>query len=162
MKRMFVLLVGALTIAALPLSAQVRHCENVGGVLMTNINLLPYGPEGGTNLGPVFGDLAGSVAATEINTSPITFQHYWVTAAGDTITLKPAVLTPTPTSNPYVVAVQWGGYRAVISGGTGKFADAIGYLDCFGLADFKALTLVLRYRGEVCYAKSPSKPTDKD
>jgi hypothetical protein len=153
MKRTFVLFVIALMITAVPVIAQVRHCENVGGVLMTSINLLPYGPEGGTNLGPVFGDLAGSVAATQINASPIIFQHYWVTAAGDTINFKPAVLTPTPTSNPYVVAVQWGGYRSMITGGTGKFAEATGHLDYFGLADFKALTLVLRYRGEVCFAK---------
>jgi hypothetical protein len=27
-------------IAAVPVAAQLRHCENVGGVLMTNINLL--------------------------------------------------------------------------------------------------------------------------
>jgi hypothetical protein len=45
----------------------------------------------------------------------------------------------------------------VISGGTGKFAHATGYLDYFGLADFKALTLVLRYRGEVCYAGGKEK-----
>ena len=158
MKRNFVLFVLAFTIAVLPARAQQRHCQDVGGVLTTNINLLPYGPEGGTNLGPVFGDLAGSVAATEINTSPITFQHYWVTAGGDTINLKPAVLTPTATSNQYVVAVQWGGYRSVINGGTGKFNGATGYLDYFGLADFKAMTLVLRYRGQVCFLDTPVKP----
>jgi hypothetical protein len=40
MKRIFVLFVVALMIAAVPVAAQLRHCENVGGVLMTNINLL--------------------------------------------------------------------------------------------------------------------------
>jgi hypothetical protein len=160
MKRMIVLLVIVLTTALLPAFAQRHHCEMVGGVLMTNINEIPYGPyapDATTNLGPAFGDLAGSVSATEVNTSPITFQHHWVTATGETIKFKPAVLSPTPTSNPYVVAVQWGGYRSVISGGTGKFDGATGYLDYFGLADFQTLTLVLRYKGEVCYADKPAK-----
>jgi hypothetical protein len=155
MKRMIALLVIVLTMALLPGFAQRHHCDTVGGVLMTNINEIPYGPyapDAATNLGPVFGDLAGSVTATEVSASPITFQHHWVTTAGDTIRFKPAVLTPTPTSNPYVLAVLWGGYRSVISGGTGKFEGATGYLDYFGLADFQALTLVLRYKGEVCYA----------
>jgi hypothetical protein len=36
-------------------------------------------------------------------------QHYWVTAAGDTITLEQAVLFPTyPTSDKDIVAVPWG------------------------------------------------------
>ena len=74
MKRMFSLLVITLIVAALTASAQTRVCQNVGGVLMTNIALMPYGPEGATNLGPAFGDLAGSIVATEIKTSPITFQ----------------------------------------------------------------------------------------
>jgi hypothetical protein len=39
---------------------QAGHCTAVGGALMTNIGAIA----GVTNLGPVFGDLAGSVAAT--------------------------------------------------------------------------------------------------
>jgi hypothetical protein len=81
-------------------------------------------------------------------------QHYWVTSAGDTITLKVAVLTPTyPTSNKAIVAVPWGNYRSDINGGTGKFTGTTGYLDYFGMADFDQNTLVLRYRGEVCHAQ---------
>jgi hypothetical protein len=49
--------------------------------------------------------------------------------------------------------VRWGDYRSDIAGGTGKFDGATGYLEYFGLADFNALTLVLRYRGQVCYAQ---------
>ena len=157
MKRLFVLLVIALTATAIPARAQRHHCESVSGILMTNINLMPYGPEGGTNLGPAFGDLGGSVAATILSTSPFTVQHYWVATNGDTINFKPALLKPTFTSNPNVVAAQWGDYRAEISGGTGKFKGATGYIEAFGLVDFQALTIVLRYRGEVCYVdKTPS------
>lgn len=54
--------------------------------------------------------------------------------------------------NGTLVVVRWGHYRSDINGGTGKFANATGYLDYFGLADFNAKTLVLRYQGQVCYA----------
>lgn len=128
-------------------------CVPVGGALMTNIGAIA----GATNLGPVSGDLAGSVAATILgqnSNGTYNVQHYWVTSAGDTITFKVAVLTPTyPTGNPAIVAVPWGNYRSYISGGTGKYAGATGYLDYLGMADFTQNTLVLRYRGQVCYAR---------
>jgi len=128
------------------------HCVPVSGALMTNIGAIASV----TNLGPVFGDLQGSVAATILgqNTNgSYNVQHYWVTAAGDTITLEQAVLFPTyPTSDKDIVEVPWGNYRSYIKGGTGKFNNATGYLEYFGIADFQQNTLVLRYRGEVCYA----------
>ena len=128
-------------------------CVAVGGVLMTNIGTIA----GVTNLGPVSGDLAGSVAATILgknSNGTYNVQHYWVTAAGDTITLKKAVLIPTyPTNDPNIVAVPWGNYRSYVTGGTGKFNHATGYLDYFGIADFNQGTLVLRYRGQICHAQ---------
>jgi hypothetical protein len=131
--------------------AQEDACLPVGGALITNIGAIA----GVTNLGPVSGDLAGSVAATILgqnSNGSYNVQHYWVTSAGDTITLKVAVLTPTyPTSNTAIVAVPWGNYRSYVTGGTGKFNGATGYLDYFGMADFDQNTLVLRYRGEVCH-----------
>jgi len=127
-----------------------HECQTVGGVLMTNLGAIA----GVTNLGPVSGDLAGSVAATILGqNSDGTFnvQHYWVTSAGETILLKQAVLKPAATSDPNVVAVLWGNYSSDILGGTGKFKNATGRIDYFGIADFKELTLVLRYRGKVCH-----------
>ena len=130
---------------------QDGHCIAVGGALMTNIGAIA----GVTNLGPVSGDLSGSVAATILGQNSdgsYNVQHYWVTAGGETITLKQAVLFPTyPTSDLGIVAVPWGNYRSNISGGTGKFNNATGYLDYFGMADFHQNTLVLRYRGQVCF-----------
>jgi hypothetical protein len=127
-------------------------CADVGGALMTNIGAIA----GVSNLGPVSGDLAGSVAATILgqnSNGSFNVQHYWVTAGGETIKLKVAVLSPTfPTSDKGIVAVPWGHYRSVIAGGTGKFTHATGFIDYFGLADFNQSTLVLRYRGKVCYA----------
>ncbi len=129
-----------------------RHCGAVGGALMTNIGAIA----GVTNLGPVSGDLAGSVAATILGqNSDGTFnvQHYWVTSGAETIKLRVAVLSPTyPTNDRGIVAVPWGHYRSDIAGGTGKFKDATGFIDYFGMADFNQNTLVLRYRGVVCYA----------
>jgi hypothetical protein len=159
----FALLVVLLAIGSLPAWAQNPHCEQVSGVLMTNINAIALPTaKNGTNLGPVFGDLAGSVAATILGPDGkggFWVQHYWVTASGDTIKFDQADLTPSAVTPPGksapaadLAAVRWGDYKAkIVPGGTGKYANATGILDCFGLADFTNLTLVLRYRGEVCY-----------
>jgi len=132
--------------------ARASGCTPVGGALMTNIGAIA----GETNLGPVFGDLQGSVAATilgENHDGSFNVQHYWVTAAGDSIYLAQGVLHPTyPTSDMGIVAVPWGNYTTAITGGTGKFKNATGSLEYFGMADFHQNTLVIRYRGEVCYA----------
>jgi hypothetical protein len=140
------------TAAAQPRSGSwERHCTRVGGMLMTNIGAI----EDVTNLGPVSGELQGSIAATikgQDAQGNFLVQHYWVTSAGDTILLKQAVLKPVATSDPNVVAVLWGNYSSDILGGTGKFKNATGRIEYFGIADFREKTLVLRYRGEACFA----------
>ena len=136
--------------AAAQQNSKPEHCRPIGGVLMTNIGTI----EGVTNLGPVSGDLQGSVAATikgRDSEGNYLVQHYWVDSAGETILLKLAVLKPVATSDPNVVAVLWGNYSSDILGGTGKFTNATGKIDYFGIADFKERTLVLRYRGRVCH-----------
>ena len=164
MRRMFCFVSLALIVLSTATWAQPGRCEKVGGVLMTNINAIA----GETNLGPVFGDLEGSVAATILGPDGPNFkvQHYWVTSSGDTIRFNVAILKPSlVNSDPSKVAVLWGNYRSDILGGTGKFEGATGYLDYFGIADFSAQygdpklddgsrsqTLVLRYTGQVCYA----------
>ena len=153
-------LIALLTIvlaASFPVCAQSGQCVQVGGVLMTNIGAIT---DGGINLGPVYGDLAGSVAAKILGQNAdgsYNVQHYWVTSAGETILLKPAILTPTypvvnvMVTNKAIVAVPWGNYSSDIAGGTGKFDGATGTLTYFGMADFVKNTLVLRYTGTVCY-----------
>jgi hypothetical protein len=146
-----------LTIIFASMAAQSANatagCKPVAGALMTNIGAIG----GVTSLGPVFGDLSGSVAATILgqnSNGTYNVQHYWVTSAGDTIKLKVAVLAPTyPTTDLAIVAVPWGNYRSYIVGGTGKFQGATGYVDYFGIADFNQGTLVLRDRGQACYAE---------
>jgi len=137
--------------ATLPVQAQSTGCVPVGGVLMTNIGAI-----GGVyNLGPVFGDLAGSVAANIVSANPdgtYTLQHYWVTSTGATILFKQAILHPTyPTTDNNIVAVPWGHYSSDIAGGTGRYIGATGTINYFGMADFNKATLVLRYSGTVCY-----------
>jgi len=134
--------------------ALVGQCQAIGGVLMTNVGAINGSAVNiPTNLGPAFGDLQGSVAATIMGQDAngnFLVQHYWVNSEGETILFKQAVLKPTATSDPNVVAVLWGHYMAYIIGGTGKFKNASGVIDCFGLGDFKENTLVLRYRGTLC------------
>jgi hypothetical protein len=135
---------------AVAVPAWANQCQTVGGALMTNIGAIA----GQTNLGPVFGDLQGSVAATIMGQDAngnFLIQHYWVNAAGETILFKLAVLKPVATSDPNVVAALWGNYTSAIAGGTGKYKNATGKLDYFGIADFHENTLVLRYRGKVCH-----------
>ncbi len=150
--RSFVMLAGMALAAAFPICAQNQVCAPVGGVLMTNINAIA----GTYNLGPVFGDLGGSVAAQILGQNPngsFNVQHYWVTNSGDTILFKVAVLTPTypVPNNTNIVAVPWGNYISAIDGGTGLYANATGSVSYFGIADFTQNTLVLRYSGTVCY-----------
>jgi hypothetical protein len=143
-----------LTTLLITAPAWANDCQTVGGALMTNIGVIADATPDGTNLGPVFGDLQGSIAATikgQDDKGNFLVQHYWVTSSGETILLREAVLTPSATSDPNVVAVLWGNYSSEIAGGTGKFKNATGRIDYFGIADFNKQTLVLRYKGKVCH-----------
>ena len=152
-KRAATLLALLFVVSAFPAWGQGKNCHRVGGVLMTNVGSIPLGSPGPTNLGPAFGNLNGSVAAEYLGN--FTFQHYWVTAAGDTIKFGPATLNAEGEDlldGGSVVVVRWGHYKSnIIAGGTGRFAKATGWLEYSGLVDFNQNTLVLRYRGEVCY-----------
>ncbi len=151
MKRIVVLAIFGVSLLVAS-TAWAGQCQTVGGVLMTNIGAIA----GQTNLGPVFGDLQGSVAASIVgqdSSGNFLLQHYWVTSSGESIVFKVATLIPASTSQQGVVPVLWGNYSSEISGGTGKYRNARGKLEYFGIADFNENTLVLRYRGRVCLAQ---------
>ena len=136
-----------------PIEPAGTDCQPVAGVLMTDIYAITPGQ---INLGPSFGDLSGAVSAQILGTNPdgsFKVQHYWVSTQGDIMKFQQAALYAVALPGlPGVFAVPWGFYTAyIIPGGTGKWANATGYITCFGMADFNALTLVLRYRGKVCY-----------
>jgi hypothetical protein len=140
-----------------------RHCVPVGGMLMTNVNVIANT----TNLGPVTGDLSGSVAAAILKASPgpdgttlLDVQHFWVTEAGDTIRFDVAhgmFSSVTPTR---LAVIK---YPATIVGGTGKFAGATGTIDTIGEVDLPNYPdlaggrTVFRYSGQVCF-KPPNEP----
>jgi hypothetical protein len=150
-----------LLFAAFPALAQNSgtDCHQVGGVLMTNVNAIA----GQTNLGPVYGDLSGSVAATILGQNSdgsYNVDAYWVTSGGDAIKLAPLVLHPTypVPSDPNIIAVPWGNYVGkIIPGGTGKFANATGTISHFGIIDLKQDTVAFRYSGQVCYNDTSNK-----
>lgn len=145
---------------------QTQICTPIAGTLFTDIGFLPMGPMG-TNLGQAWGDLAGPLAATILGEEPtgkggFVCQHYWITSSGEKMSFNPGWLKPSAVIpfagggvDANLAAVRWGDYLVSWNGGTGKWADSKGYLDCFGLADFANLTLVLRYRGMVCHPRCP-------
>jgi hypothetical protein len=135
-----------------------HHCVPVGGMLMTNVNVIANT----TNLGPVTGDLSGSVAATILKASPgpggttlLDVQHYWVTEAGDTIKFDVAHGTFSSATPTRLAVIK---YTAKIIDGTGKFAGATGTIDTIGEVDLPNYPdlaggrTVFRYSGQVCYA----------
>ena len=131
-----------------------RHCVPVGGSIITNFG--GFGPN--TTLGTATGDLRGAVGVNIVGASvgtsvgslgSFTVQHHWVTESGDTLSIDQAIATGMVVGAG-LFAIQ--NYSAHLSGGTGKFAGATGDFTSIGEADLIAGQLVLRYRGQVCFA----------
>jgi hypothetical protein len=129
-----------------------RTCVAVGGMLMTNFGAIDQS----TTLGPATGDLKGAVSATILGapqpgsggTVVFHIQHHWVTDSGDMINFDPAFATTVPLSSTLFAVTN---YPVHITGGTGKFAGAIGDISNIGEADLVKGT-VFRYSGHICYA----------
>lgn len=133
-----------------------RDCKSVavGGSIITNFG--GFGPN--TTLGTATGDLRGAVGVNIVGASvgtsvgslgSFTVQHHWVTESGDTLSIDQAIATGMVVGAG-LFAIQ--NYSAHLSGGTGKFAGATGDFTSIGEADLIAGQLVLRYRGQVCFA----------
>ena len=134
-------------------------CVEVGGMIMTNLGVIPPA----TTLGTATGDLKGAVAATILNVSPpaangttvFTVQHHFVTETGDTVSVDVAQATVAPVEPGRLAVVS---YPVKIIGGTGKFAGATGTINNIGevdLPNFPNLAggkTVFRYTGQVCFA----------
>jgi len=134
-------------------SASGGNCIHVGGSIITNFGAV----DANTTLGPATGDLRGAVAATLTappqpgpgGTVLFHVQHHWVTESGDNIFFAPAVATTMPLSQ---TRFAFTSYPAHITGGTGRFAGAIGELTNIGEADLQGGTAI-RYSGQVCFAE---------
>jgi hypothetical protein len=130
-----------------------KHCQAVGGMLMTNLGAI----DANTTMGTVTGDLRGAVGATILsteasgNTLVLHVQHHWVTESGDTLKVDPAIATTVAVNQSGLYAIVT--YPVHISGGTGKFAELTGDLNSIGEADLGSGMIVLRYFGQICSAK---------
>ncbi len=126
-----------------------QHCQSVGGMLMTNLGAI----DASTTMGPVTGDLKGSVIGTVVSTEVIGdnlvfhIQHHWVTESGDTLSFDQATAT-TRAVAPGLYAII--SYPVHLSGGTGKFAGVTGDTTSIGEVDLNSGQIVLRYSGQIC------------
>ena len=153
------ILVAALCLAA-GTTAQAQsshaspHCRPVGGTVMTNF------VDSNTTLGSATGDLEGAVSATLLGVAPaadgttvFSVQHHWTTDTGDSIFFAVAQASALPVAQGLFAIVS---YPVTITGGTGKFAGAVGTVENIGEVDLNTLRTVFRYQGEVCL-QTPSK-----
>jgi len=137
------------------LAAQAASkCQKVGGTVSTNF--LDASATFGTATGDLAGAIGVAVGGLDVNNDgSLTFhnQHHWVTVTGDTINVEPADATGYATTYPGLYAAIY--LKGVaITGGTGKFEGATGMLTSFwGAVNKSTGEVVLRYAGEVCYAK---------
>ena len=126
-----------------------QHCQPVGGMLMTNLGAI----DASSTMGPVTGDLKGSVSGTVVSTEVIGnnlvfhIQHHWVTESGDTLSFDQATATSTPVA-PGLYAIIT--YPVHLTGGTGKFAQVTGDFNNIGEVDLNSGQIVLRYSGQLC------------
>jgi hypothetical protein len=147
----------AFLFVCLGLSTFGQQCVHVGGGVITNIGVITPN----RTLGTATGDLKGAIGVEILSqssgpggTTVFSVHHFWVTEAGDTIFVEPALLTAAPVA-PGLFAVVT--YPVSISGGTGRFEGASGKLKVIGEADFNAGHIGLRYDGEVCFEKEEAR-----
>ena len=130
-----------------------QTCQSVGGMLMTNLGAI----DASTTMGPVTGDLKGSVSGTVVSTEVIGnnlvfhIQHHWVTESGDTLSFDPATATTTAVASGLYAIIT---YPVHLAGGTGKFAQVTGDLNSIGEVDLNTGQIVIRYSGQLCSPKS--------
>ena len=135
--------------AAAQKNSKKQTCQSVGGMLMTNLGAI----DASTTMGPVTGDLKGSVSGTVVSTEVVGnnlifhIQHHWVTESGDTLAFDQATATTTAVA-PGLYAIIT--YPVHLAGGTGKFAQVTGDFNNIGEVDLNSGQIVLRYSGQLC------------
>lgn len=137
-------------VLVIPAFGQQRKCSSVGGVMTTNLGAIDQQ----TTMGVSTGDLKGAVSATigSVTGNPdgtVSFvvQHHFVTDTGETILFNPATAVTLPVSSTRYAVLD---YPVTISGGTGKYAHAIGQLNSIGAVDLGSGQTVFRYSGKLC------------
>jgi len=131
------------------------HCSDVGGAILTNVG--GFGQVDGalTTMGVATGDLKGAIGVQIVGGSSdftsIDVQHHWVTENGETLNIGPATLQGAFVDQGLLAVRK---YKAHLSGGTGRFANASGDLSFIGEIDLNTGQVVLRYSGSFCVAAS--------
>jgi hypothetical protein len=127
------------------------HCSDVGGAILTNVGGFGQIDGSPTTMGIASGDLRGAIGVQIVSASPdftsITVQHHWVTENGETLNFDQATLHGTFVAQGLLAVTD---YKAHLSGGTGRFANATGNTSYIGEIDFTTGHVVLRYSGTVC------------
>jgi len=136
------------------LARAASDCRGVGGTISTNF------VSASATLGSATGDLSGGIGVSVLSVTQnpdgtLTFhnQHSWVTASGETIETKPATATAFSTGIQGLYAVSYTD-GIVVTGGTGRFANARGNIRAWGAANLATNEIVLRYEGKTCSAHS--------
>lgn len=142
---------GILASAANAAAQPAPNCQAVSGTISTNF------VDQTTTVGTATGDMAGGVSAVVQAVVPnanggITFTvvHRFVNSAGDHIISKPAEAIAIPSAEPGVLSLTFANMELV--GMTGRFEGATGSLKLFGGANLVRGEVVVRYRGQICYA----------
>lgn len=130
-----------------------RSCSAVGGAILTNVGGFGVIDGAPTTMGVATGDLKGAIGIQIVSASPdftnISVQHHWVTDNGETLDIGQATLIGAYVDQSVgLLGVKQ--YKAHLSGGTGRFANASGDLSFIGEIDFSTGHVVLRYSGSVC------------
>ena len=132
-------------------AGRAQNCVPVSGTISTNFI------DQTTTVGTATGDLAGGVSAVVQSVTPgpngkITFSvvHRFVNAAGDHIISEPSEAVAIPSAESGVLSLTFAGMELV--GKTGSFEGATGSLKLFGGANLDRGEVVVRYRGQICYA----------
>ena len=139
--------------AAAQKNTKHQHCQPIGGMLMTNLGAI----DASTTMGPVTGDLKGSVSGTVVGTEVVGdnlifhIQHHWVTESGDTLSFDQATATTRAVASGLYAIIS---YPVHLSGGTGKFAQVTGDFNNIGEVDLNSGQIVLRYSGQLCSPKN--------
>jgi hypothetical protein len=136
----------ALVFAAAPALEAQSGCISVSGTIVGSFT------SNTTVAGTVSGGLAGSVSAVILDIQAsgdgalhVQMQHTFTTSGGSELrTMDQAVLSPTAPPE-YRMDTLY-----TITGGTGKFANATGFLHNHGDVNLSTGAVSLRYNGVIC------------